>query len=111
MRLEAGNRYGRKVRMDFVAWPDYEMVRSNVVTGSMSVSHQPKLIKVHAVKRDDGGVASKTECGRLCSADPDQTEFQTWDAVHPYSKCQRCVDTAGGALITPTGQRVMPPRI
>jgi hypothetical protein len=96
--------------MDFVVFPEYTLVRSNVVTGSMAASHQQKLVALHAVARDDDGtVHNRTECGLPCRFGPDEGEPRAWDQVHPYLKCQVCVDTAGGALITPTGERVMPP--
>jgi hypothetical protein len=95
--------------VDYVVFPEYEMVRSNVVAGSMAVSHQPQLIALHAVVRDDSGkLSDRTECGQLCRFDPQQVEFRTWDQINPMQRCQLCVDTAGGALVGPDGKRYYP---
>lgn len=95
--------------VDYVVFPEYEMVRSNVTTGSMVVSHQPRLVTLHAVSRDDTGkVGNRTECGQLCRFNPDQAEFKTWDEINATQRCQRCVDTAGGAMIGPDGKRYYP---
>src|SRR5689334_14308749 len=95
--------------VDYVVFPEYVMVRSNVLTGSMAASHQPQLVALHAVSRDDTGrLNNRTECGQFCRFDPDQVEFKTWDEINPAQRCQQCVDTAGCAMIGPDGRRYYP---
>lgn len=97
--------------MDYVEYPETELVRLNLATGSMATSHQSKLVMSHAVARnDDGTYNSETECQRFrVRFGPDQAEPRTWDQTNPMMRCQDCVDTAGGELINGvTGERYRP---
>ena len=97
--------------MDYVEYPETELVRANLATGSMAASYLPRLVMSHAVARnEDGTLNDKTECGIRVHFGPDQAEPRTWDQTHVYLRCQACVETAGGALINGvTGERMMPP--
>lgn len=91
--------YGILRGMDYVEYPERELVRSNEATGSMTVGHQWKLVRSHAVARkDDGTLNDKTECGFRVYFGPDEAAPRTWDQTHVYLRCQRCAETAGGGL-------------
>jgi len=96
--------------MDCFEYPETEMVRANLATGSMAVSHLPKLVMSHAVaQKDDGTLNNKTECGIWVHFGPDQAIPRPWEQTNALMRCQVCVDTAGGALINGvTGERWMP---
>lgn len=96
--------------MDYVEYPETELVRSNELTGSMVVSHQRRLVCSHAVaRRDDGTLNASTECGVRVYFRPDEAEPRLWEHTTPTMRCQVCVNTAGGWLVNGvTGERWMP---
>ena len=96
--------------MDYFEYPETELVRANLATGSMAASYLPRLVMSHAVARkDDGTLNDKTECGIRIYFGPDQAEPRPWEQTNTLVRCQVCVDTAGGALINGvTSERMMP---
>jgi hypothetical protein len=98
--------------VDYVAYPEYELVQSNLATGSMSTSYQQRLIAYHAVAREGNGMLRKTtECGLLYAFPPNAAEPIPWLDTYMMKRCQECVDTAGGEMRTPDGRRYKPPGI
>jgi hypothetical protein len=82
--------------MDYVAYPETTLVPSGVTTGSMTVHKMPKLIKFHAVARDDNGkMRAQAECGMPTRFGPEEAEPQLWDAIHVYRRCLNCAQATG----------------
>jgi hypothetical protein len=97
--------------MDYVEYPETELVRSNELTGSMVVTHQRRLVRSHAVARnEDGTLRDMTECGLRVYSGP-EAQLRRWEQTHPYKRCQVCVETAGGELRGPDGKRYFPPAV
>jgi hypothetical protein len=82
--------------MDYFAYSENTMVRSNVVTGSMAVNYEPKLVKIHAVARDDDGhMRHQAECGLPARFAPEEANPRPWDAIQIYLRCLKCALATG----------------
>jgi hypothetical protein len=96
--------------VDYVAYPEYTLVPSNVVTGSMAVRHEQKLDALHAVARDDIGKVTVTACGQPCLIKPEDGEPVSWDQVNIRLKCPDCTAMVGDAPRGPDGRQYYPQR-
>jgi hypothetical protein len=96
--------------VDYVEYRETELVRSNELTGSMVVSYQRRLVCSHAVaRRDDGTLNASTECRVPAYFGLEEAEPRPWEHTTPMMRCQVCVNTAGGWLVSGvTGERWMP---
>jgi hypothetical protein len=98
--------------VDYVVFPEYTMVRSNVVIGSMAGSHLPRLVALHAVARDDDGTLhGLTMCEKLrVHFGQDDGEPVRWDQVNFNLKCPDCMAKVGDAPRGPDGRQHYPQR-
>jgi hypothetical protein len=84
--------------MEYFAYPQYDSKpKSPGTAGSTLASEELKLIRVHAVAReDDGTMLMQTVCGEPAHYNPAQPDMTRWATVDTSARCPKCQAGIGG---------------
>ncbi len=86
--------------MQLCAVDESELVESGVLTGSMAMSYQDRLIRVHAVRLTDGRPAEdRAVCGFRYVSSRLGEVLPAWEAVYVGVRCRACAEEFGEAAV------------
>ena len=82
--------------MDYCSAPEYTLLPSNVLTGSMAASYQQRTDRVHAVRMVDGKPDGEAACGYAYRR-TDLSSDRDWKTVMQVIRCRACAEKLGVA--------------